>query len=84
MMEPPQHAVYSSLEDLVNAANGHAVVQGYKLVVVRSKTNAQGQKTWVHLACDRHGMLVHPPAYLRVVVYSILTESKARRGTLTT
>ena len=54
-MAPPPHAVYSSLEELLNQANGHAVSRGYKLVVVRSKTNAQGQKTWVHLACDRHG-----------------------------
>lgn len=35
--------------------NNWAVAHGYKLVVVRSKTNAAGQKTWVHLACDRHG-----------------------------
>lgn len=54
-MDPPPPAVYSSLEELLVQANGHAVASGYKLVVVRSKTNAQGLKTWVHLACDRHG-----------------------------
>lgn len=54
-MTAPPHAVYSSLEELVGASNSHAQAQGYKLVVVRSKTNAQGQKTWVQLACDRHG-----------------------------
>lgn len=54
-MEAPSHAVYSSLEELVSQSNNHAQGQGYKLVVVRSKTNAQGHKTWVQLACDRHG-----------------------------
>lgn len=48
-------AMYSSLEELISQSNQHATAHGYKLVVVRSKTNAQGQKTWVHLACDRHG-----------------------------
>ena len=55
IMEAPPHAVYSSLEELTNQSNIHALGHGYKLVVVRSKTNAAGQKTWVQLACDRHG-----------------------------
>ena len=55
-MDPPAHAVYSSLEELIGQSNNHALAHGYKLVVVRSKTNAAGQKTWVQLACDRHGM----------------------------
>ncbi|KAL9051242.1 MAG: hypothetical protein Q9162_006131 [Coniocarpon cinnabarinum] len=54
-MEPPQHAVYSSLDELIAQSNTHALTHGYKLVVVRSKTNAAGMKTWVQLACDRHG-----------------------------
>lgn len=54
-MEAPAHAIYSSFEELLNASNVHAKAQGYKLVVVRSKTNSQGHKTWVQLACDRHG-----------------------------
>lgn len=54
-MEAPPIAVYSSLDELLVGGNNFAGQHGYKLVVVRSKTNAQGQKTWVHLACDRHG-----------------------------
>jgi hypothetical protein len=56
LMEAPPHAVYSSLEELIASANTFAVIRGYKLVVVRSKTNPAGQKIWVHLACDRHGV----------------------------
>jgi hypothetical protein len=58
LMESPPHAVYTALEDLLIQANNFATARGYKLVVVRSKTNPDGQKTWVHLACDRHGMLL--------------------------
>lgn len=54
-MPAPPTAVYHSLEELLTGGNHFAVSNGYKLVVVRSKTNAAGQKTWVHLACDRHG-----------------------------
>lgn len=54
-MNPPPLALYHSLEELLIGANNFATANGYKLVVVRSKTNASGQKTWVHLACDRHG-----------------------------
>jgi len=56
LMEAPPHTVYTALEDLLIQANNFATARGYKLVVVRSKTNPDGQKTWVHLACDRHGM----------------------------
>ena len=56
LMEAPPHAVYSSLEELLTQATTFALARGYKLVVVRSKTNAVGHKVWVHLACDRHGM----------------------------
>ena len=59
-MEPPPPAVYPTLEDLVARANDFTTAHGYKLVVVRSKTNAKGEKTWVHLACDRHGRLDWP------------------------
>lgn len=55
LMEAPPHAVYSSLEELIAQVNGFAGLRGYKLVVVRSKTNNVGQKIWAHLACDRHG-----------------------------
>lgn len=55
LMEAPPHAVYSSLEELLSQATTFALARGYKLVVVRSKTNNVGQKIWVHLACDRHG-----------------------------
>jgi len=58
LMEAPPHTVYTALEDLLIQANNFATARGYKLVVVRSKTNPDGQKTWVHLACDRHGMLL--------------------------
>lgn len=54
-MPAPPTAVYHSLEELLTGSNHFAASNGYKLVVVRSKTNAAGQKTWVHLACDRHG-----------------------------
>lgn len=54
-MPAPPTAVYHSLEELLTGSNHFAGSNGYKLVVVRSKTNAAGQKTWVHLACDRHG-----------------------------
>lgn len=54
-LQPPPNGVYSSLDELLLQANGHAVAHGYKFVVVRSKTNTAGHKTWVHLACDRHG-----------------------------
>jgi len=54
-MDAPPVAVYSSLDELLVGGNNWAIAHGYKLVVVRSKTNAAGQKTWVHLACDRHG-----------------------------
>lgn len=54
-MDSPPVGVYSSLDELLVGGNNWAVAHGYKLVVVRSKTNAAGHKTWVHLACDRHG-----------------------------
>lgn len=54
-MDAPPVAVYSSFDELLVGGNNWAVAHGYKLVVVRSKTNAAGHKTWVHLACDRHG-----------------------------
>lgn len=54
-MDGPPVGVYSSLDELLVGGNNFASQHGYKLVVVRSKTNSQGQKTWVHLACDRHG-----------------------------
>ncbi|KAI9721856.1 MAG: hypothetical protein M1828_004951 [Chrysothrix sp. TS-e1954] len=55
-MIPPERAVYASIDELLTRSNAFAVTQGYKLVVVRSKTNNQGQKIWVQLACDRHGI----------------------------
>lgn len=58
LMEAPPHAVYSSLEELIAQVNVFAGLRGYKLVVVRSKTNNVGQKIWVHLACDRHGQFM--------------------------